>query len=146
MVMNWLKAKRDQLSAEVTKYRNKDFMQAIVAGSAIVAAADGTIASAEKQKMAGFLRNSDELKHFDTNEVIAFFNKITESFEFDAEIGRAEALRTIGRVKGNPDQARLLVRVVCAIGASDGNFDESEKAAVRTICNELGLNPQDFDL
>jgi tellurite resistance protein TerB len=39
-----------------------------------------------------------------------------------------------------------MVRVCCAVGASDGNFDESEKAAVRNICAELGLNPKDFDL
>jgi len=40
----------------------------------------------------------------------------------------------------------LMVRVCCAIGAADGNFDENEKTAVRNICAELGLNPKDFDL
>jgi hypothetical protein len=35
--------------------------------------------------------------------------------------------------------------VVCAIGASDGDFDDKEKAAWRLICLELGLNPADFE-
>jgi tellurite resistance protein TerB len=36
--------------------------------------------------------------------------------------------------------------VVCAIGSSDGNFDNKEKAVARLICLELGLNPADFEL
>ena len=44
------------------------------------------------------------------------------------------------------DASRLLVRVCIAIGASDGNFDQSERAVCHTICNELGLNPADFEL
>jgi tellurite resistance protein TerB len=39
-----------------------------------------------------------------------------------------------------------MVRVCCAIGAADGNFDNDEKAVVSKICTELGLNPKDFDL
>ena len=39
-----------------------------------------------------------------------------------------------------------MVRVCCAIGAADGNFDDDEKAVVRKICAELNLNPKDFDL
>jgi len=113
---------------------------------ALVAAADGTISSEEKQKMAGFIRNSDELKHFAMPDVIVYFEKVVGNFDFDAAIGKAEALKLIGRLRGNPEQARVMVRVACAIGASDGNFDQKERAVVREICVELGLNPSDFDL
>ena len=149
-MLNWLKDKgteaRTRLTAEVSKFKNKTFMEATVAACAMVAAADGTVSSDEKQKMAGFIRNSDELKHFSMTEVIAFFEKVVGNFDFDAEIGRAEALKVIGRLRGNEEQARVMVRVACAIGASDGSFDEGEKAVVRTVCKELGLNPSDFDL
>ena len=96
--------------------------------------------------MMGFLQNSAELKHFETAEVIAFFDKVTASFDFDLAIGKAEALKTIGKLRGKEDQARLMIRVACAIGASDGNFDASEKAVIREICRDLGLDPADFDL
>jgi tellurite resistance protein TerB len=149
-MLNWLKDKgleaRGRLTAEVSKFRNRSFMEAVVAACAMVAAADGTVSSDEKQKMAGFIRNSDELKHFSMPEVIAYFEKVIGNFEFDAEIGRAEALKVIGRLRGNEEQARIMVRVACAIGASDGNFDDDERAVVRSICVELGLKPADFDL
>ncbi len=149
-MLNWLKDKgneaRTRLTSEVSKFRNRTFMEATIASCALVAAADGNISSEEKQKMAGFIRNSEELKHFDTAEVITFFEKVVANFEFDAEIGKAEALKLVGRLKGKDEQARIMVRVACAIGASDGNFDEKEQNVVRKICVELGLAPTEFDL
>lgn len=149
-MLSWIKEKgneaRARLNAEVSKFRNKTFMEATVAACALVAAADGTISSEEKQKMAGFIRNSDELKHFATPDVIAYFEKVVGHFDFDAEIGRAEALKVIGRLRGNEEQARVMVRVACVIGASDGNFDAKERTVVRNICVELALNPSDFEL
>jgi tellurite resistance protein TerB len=97
-------------------------------------------------KMTGFINNSPELKVFSLKDVIKVFNDACGKFEFDFQIGQAEALKTIGKIKGKDGAARLLVRVACAIGASDGNFDGKEKAACRLICMELGLNPTDFEL
>lgn len=149
-MLNWLKDKgneaRTRLTAEVSKFKNRTFMEATVAACAMVAAADGTISAEEKQKMAGFIRNSDELKHFSMTDVIAFFEKVVGNFDFDADIGKAEALKVIGRLRGNEEQARVMVRVACAIGASDGDFDPNERSVVRDICKELGLDPSDFDL
>jgi tellurite resistance protein TerB len=149
-MMNWLKentaSTRAKLAAEVSKFKNKAFMEAVVSGCALVAAADGSIDSSEKQKMAGFMERSDELKHFDMRKVIEVFNKTAGDFEFDHAIGKASALKTIGKIKGNEEQSRLLVRIVCAIGAADGDFDADEQAVVREIARELGLNPADFDL
>jgi tellurite resistance protein TerB len=149
-MLNWLKENtanaRARLRDEVTKYKNRDFMEAVVAGCAIVAAADGTVSSAEKQKMIGYMRNSEELRVFDIEAVIKSFGSYVDKFEFDAEIGRGEALRAISRIRGKTGADRLLVRVCCAIGAADGTFDANEKAAVTLICLELGLDPKDFDL
>lgn len=149
-MLNWLKtnamAARDTLATEMTKFKNADFMEACVAGCALVAAADGEISSAEKMKMTGFIQNSKELKVFDLNKVISSFNGYCEKFSFDEQIGRAEALKTVAKVRTKPDAARMLVRICIAIGSSDGNFDESERSVCRMICNELGLAPADFDL
>lgn len=150
MVMDWLKqntaAAREKMTAEVSKFKNRAFMEAVVSGCALVAAADGSIDASEKQKMAGFIERADELKHFDMRQVIEVFQKAAGDFEFDHEIGKATALKTIGKIKGNEEQARLLVRIVCAIGAADGDFDADERTVVGEIARELGLNPSDFDL
>jgi tellurite resistance protein TerB len=96
--------------------------------------------------MVSFIQTSDELKVFKLEDVIAFFNQVTSKFDFDADIGKVEALKIVGRIRNNQAAARTMVRVCCVIGASDGNFDESEKAVVRTICAELGLAASEFGL
>lgn len=149
-MLNWLKQNAEQarskLTAEASKFKNRAFMEAVVNGCALVAAADGNIDASEKQKMAGFIERASELQHFEMRQVIEVFQKAANDFEFDHGIGKASALKVIGKVKGNDEQSRLLVRVVCAIGAADGDFDAQEKAMVAEIVRELGLNAADFDL
>ena len=150
MALEWLKQRYSEVAAnlktEVSKFKNKSFLEAVVAGCALVAHADGVVKPEEKQKMMGFLRNSEVLSVFDVQEVIAIFDKYSKQFEFDHQIGQASALQVVGKLKGKDAEARLMVRVCCAIGAADGNFDAQEKAVVSKICAELGLNPKDFDL
>jgi len=145
-IMDWLKNQSTSLQNEVKRFKNRSFMEAAVAGCAMVAAADGVIRPEEKQKMAGFIQRNDALKVFDMNDVIKTFDKFTQGFEFDAQIGKGEALKAIGKVRKNSEEARLLVRVCCAIGAADGDFDPDEKKVVRQICRELDLDPADFEL
>ena len=149
-MLSWLKTNvesaRQSLAAEASKFKNRDFMEAVVAGCAMMAHADGSVSAEEKQKMMGFIDRADELKHFDNRDIIKMFNASIEDFEFDAAIGKGNALRTIGKIKKNGEQARLLIRVVCAIGAADGDFDENERTMAREICVDLGLAPGDFDL
>ena len=149
-MLEWIKDKASQarqgLMDEVSKFKNREFLEATVAGCALVAAADGNISSDEKKKMLGFIQTSDELKVFKVEDVIATFNQITSKFEFDADIGKIEAMKTVGRLKSNAAAARTMVRVCCVIGASDGAFDANEMAVVRAICGELGLAPSEFGL
>lgn len=143
---SWLQNTKQGLTDQVKKFKNKDLMDAIVAGCAIVAAADGSIDASEKQKMAGYMGRSEELKVFDMSDVIARFNHYVSNYEFDAMIGKQEALKTIGKFRSKPDVGRVIVGVCSAVGAADGDFDEKEKAVVREICSALGLNPGEFSL
>ena len=144
-----LKSKATQiqasLSQEVARFNNKNLMEGVLAGCALVAAADGNISREEKEKMLGFVRNSEALKHFDQNMVVDAFQKHIGKIEFDFTLGKIEALKVISKIK-KPDEARLLVRVCCAIGSSDGDFDSQERGVVREICQDLGLNPAEFDV
>jgi tellurite resistance protein TerB len=144
--MDWLKSQTTNLQNEVKRFQSRNFMEATVAGCALVAAADGVIKPEEKQKMAGFIQRNDALKVFDMSKVIQAFEKYAQGLEFDIQIGKGEALKAISKIKKNSDEARLLVRVCCAIGAADGEFDADEKNVVREICRELNLDPNEFGL
>ncbi|TXK84803.1 tellurite resistance TerB family protein [Paenibacillus sp. N3.4] len=143
---SWFSSAKTGLSDQVKKFQNKDFLDAVVAGCAIVAAADGNISHAEKEKMIGYISRSDELKVFDISNVIARFNHFTSNFEFSGMIGKQEALKVIAKFSSKPETGRIIVAVCCAIGAADGDFDDTEKKAVRDICTTLNLNPSEFSL
>jgi len=135
MALEWLKQRYNEVTAnlktEVTKFKNKSFLEAVVAGCALVAHADGVVRPEEKQKMMGFLRNSDVLSVFSVEEVIGIFDKYAKQFEFDHQIGQASALQVVAKLKGKDAEARLMVRVCCAIGAADGNFHRRGRRQLR---------------
>jgi tellurite resistance protein TerB len=141
-----LKSKASELKNDVLKFKNKDFLNAAMAGSALIAMADGSISSEEKQKMVKFIEHNDALSVFTTKDVIAAFQDFVGQIEFDQDIGTAAAYQAIAKMKSNAEAARLLIRMIISIGASDGNFDADEKRIATKIAKELALNPAEFDL
>jgi tellurite resistance protein TerB len=149
-MMDWLRnagqTLRKELDDGVSRFKNRPFMEAVVAGCALVSMADGVIKPEEKRKMHLFLEKSPELRAFKINDVLAFFQEVVGHFDFDFEIGKTEALKIIRKIKDNPEAAAIAVRVCCVIGASDGDFDNEEKAVVAEMCRELNLDPSKFGL
>ncbi len=134
------------LVSNVMKFKNKKFMEGTVAVCAIVSFASGGASSEEKMKMIGFIKQSKELNVFAIEEVIAFFNKLSESFNFDLDIGKGEAMRYVANLKDNPESAQLAVQVGLAIAKSDGEFDDNEKQAMIDICKILEINTDTISL
>lgn len=141
-----LKTKAGELKTEALKFKNKDFLNAAMSGAALISMADGSVSSEEKQKMIKFIESNDALSVFTTSDVIKSFQDAVNQLEFDKDIGEAKAYQALGKMKNNKDAARLLVRMIIAVAASDGNFDENEKVVARKIARELGVEPSEFEL
>ena len=141
-----LKSKASELKTEALKYKNKEFLNAAMAGSALIALADGSITSSEKQKMIRFIESNDALSIFTTSDVINAFQEFVSQLEFDRDIGEAKAYQAIGKMKSNTEAARLLVRMIISIASSDDVFDFAEKKIAVKIAKELGVDPAEFEL
>lgn len=144
--LSQLKTKANELKTEALKFKNKDFLNAAMAGSALIAMADGSISSTEKQKMIKFIESNDALSIFTTSDVIKAFQDFVGQLEFDKDIGEAKAYQAIGKMKSNTEASRLLVRMIISIASSDGLFDDDEKKIAVKIAKELGINPSEFEL
>ena len=136
---------RDKLALEVGRFRNKTFLDSVVAAAVVIGASDGSISSEEKKKLFEYVQISEELKCFSPEEVAASFKAVADMYDFDPGIGKAEAMKKVGKLRGKDDQARLVVRVAILIAMSDGVFEENEKKAVRELCAELHVPASDFD-
>ncbi|WHY88287.1 TerD family protein [Neobacillus novalis] len=140
----WANNQKRKAQDVFNRYKSQDVLEAVVAGCALVAMADGYLDASERQKMMEFVHQSEELRVFDTNKVIQKFNLFVSRIENDRMMGRAEAFRALGKIRTKPEIARLVARYCIAIGYADGNFDNNEKQMVADICHELGLNPAEF--
>ncbi|MDT8406023.1 MAG: tellurite resistance TerB family protein [Methylococcales bacterium] len=141
-----LKSKASELKTEALKFKNKDFLNATMAGSALIAMADGVILPEEKQKMIKFIENHDALSIFTTTDVVNAFQTYVNQLQFDKDIGEAKAFEALNKMEKNSAAARLIVRMVISIAGSDGDFDDHEKKMAIHIANELGLDPAEFEL
>lgn len=145
--LNSLKSFTSKASSEVAdqfnRIKNKDVMEAVVAGCTLVAYADGNVSPEEKQKMIGFLQHTECLKMFKTDAVIETFGKFSRKFEFDKDIGKSEVLNALAKVT-KEEEKKLVVRACIIIANSDGNFDNSEKDTIRQICQVFKLNASEF--
>ncbi|MCX4029018.1 tellurite resistance TerB family protein [Endozoicomonas sp. SM1973] len=144
--LNSLKEKANELKDDVMKFKNKNFLNAATGGAALIALADGSIDAEEKQKMVKFIENNEALKVFKTTEVVSTFSDHVQNLEFDKDIGESKAFEALNRLKGNEVACRTVMRLIIAIAAADGDFDNDEKAVAKKIAVELGLNPADFEL
>ena len=141
-----LKSKAGELKTDALKDKNKDFLNAAMAGCALISMADGSVSSEEKQKMIKFIEHDDALSIFSTNDVIKAFQDHIGQLEFDKDIGEAKAYQALHKMKSNAEAARLLVRMIIAVAAADSDFDVKEQIVAGRIIRELGMSPAEFDL
>jgi tellurite resistance protein TerB len=141
-----LKQKASDLKTEVLKFKNKDFMNAAISGSVLIAMADGQISSEEKQKMMRFIENYEALSVFPSKDLIESFQGTVAQIEFDKDLGEAKAYEAIRKMKGKDEAGRLIMRLIIAIAGADGRFDDNEKQVARRIAGEIGLDAAEFEL
>lgn len=148
--LDWIKAQSEAASsaikAEISRFNNRKFMQGAVAIGVAIAAADGTIDQNEKRKLYGVFQTLEALKAFKWDVVQPLFDELKSKYDFDPEIGLAEAMKYVGALRADQAAARQLIRIGIMVGGADGTFDDREKDVVRKACRELGLSPADFDL
>uniref|UniRef100_A0A6M3IYU9 Putative tellurite resistance proteib n=1 Tax=viral metagenome TaxID=1070528 RepID=A0A6M3IYU9_9ZZZZ len=130
---------------ELKTMANKDLLEGVMAASVWVASANGEFKTEEKQKLLGYIGRSAELKVFKRKDVLDSFQRFASEFEFDQGIAEEKVKSAIMKIK-DENQARMLVRLCCAIGSADGDFDKSEKDVVKKICSILRLSPNNFGL
>ncbi|AMY25324.1 tellurite resistance TerB family protein [Rhodococcus fascians] len=135
-----------QLQTKTSQFKNKEFANGSMAMCALIAAADGTIDPAERQKTAALIAGNEALRVFESDELRQKFDWYCDKLQGDFDFGKVEATATIGKLKSKPDQARAVIQIGIIIGGADGHFDDHEKAAVRNACFAVGIDPAEFEL
>ncbi len=125
-----------------SKIKDKNTFRRVVYASFLIARADGNFDSDEKKALGkSFAIRFPQFKLTDILNVLGDANK---KIDFNEDFGIREIMEDIGKASG--DDAALIVRTACYIGATDGDFDDDEKKVAKSICVAMGLSPSTYGL
>ncbi|WP_329135023.1 TerB family tellurite resistance protein [Streptomyces sp. NBC_01476] len=135
-----------QLNAKKNDLKSGAFRDASMAMCALVAAADGSVDPAERQRVATLIGTNEVLQNFPALDLQRRFEDYLGKLTADFDFGKVAILQEIAKAKKKPTEARAVIQIGIVIGGADGVFDKSEQAVVREACFAVGLDPAEFDL
>ncbi|MEU9359501.1 TerB family tellurite resistance protein [Streptomyces sp. NPDC048301] len=135
-----------QLMAKKNDLKSGAFRDASMAMCALVAAADGSIDSVERQKVAQLIMSNEVLQNFPAEDLQRRFEANCDKLTADFDFGKVSALQEVAKARKKPAEARAVIQIGIVIGGADGDFDKDEQAVVREACFALDLPPHEFDL
>lgn len=139
------KKKANGVKQELAKVENRDLMEAICAGSLLVAYADGDCEEEEIAKMEQVISSLPELKHFggEISETIGRFHGILEA---GFRLGKLKVLKELEDIKASDDDRQLVFNVMLTIAESDGEVEPAEIKVLKEVGQKLGINLREYEL
>lgn len=126
---------------------NKDFLEAILAASALVAAADGEIEESERRKVISIVTNHATLSKLYQSNVIEATAETMFKRAKDAS-GRNQLARELDDIKSRPNAAQMaedVYLVALDIANADGEVEPEEEAVLKKIAARLGIDTSKFE-
>lgn len=126
---------------------NKDFLEAVCAAAALVAAADGDIEESERRKVVSLITNHATLGKLYQQPAIEATADIMFKRAKDSS-GRQQLARELDDIKSRPNGATMAEDVYLLavdIATADGEVEPQEDVVLKKIAARLGVDPAKFD-
>jgi tellurite resistance protein TerB len=140
-----VKAGASEVKAEYAE--NKDFLEAVCAVAALVAAADGDIEEAERRKTISIITNHATLSKLYQSNVVETTAEAMFKRAKDAS-GRNQLARELDDIKSRPNGLQMAedaYLIGLDIANSDGELEPAEEAVLKKIASRLGVDTSKFD-
>ncbi|AYL40215.1 tellurite resistance TerB family protein [Streptomyces fungicidicus] len=135
---------KSQLASAKAELKSGAYRDASMAMCALVAAADGRVDPAERQRVEELIVSNEVLQNFPADQLRKRFNEHVDRLTANFEQGKARALEDIAKAAKKPVEARAVVQTGIVVAGADGSFEPAEQYAVRDACSALGLSPTEF--
>ena len=129
------------------RHRNRPFMRATMAASALVSIADGTVSLGDRTRLDHILDTLEALQTYDPHECVDLFNDFVAAIKDDPRKGRARAMEAVlAETAKQPDSARMLIRVCLALAAVGDRIPMVEQIEIVSLSTRLGIEPESVGL
>jgi tellurite resistance protein len=134
-------------SSEVkAKYQgNKDYLEAVCAAAALIAAADGDIEDAEVKSTIELIKNNDTLSAiYQPRDIEDTMARMLAKAKGMA--GRIALKRELQDIRGDATKAEDVFAMACDVSMSDGEMEPQEVEMLKSIAQVLGLDPKRYGI
>lgn len=122
-----------------------DLLEAVCAGAALVAAADGNIDDSEIEATAKAVMANETLNTaFDARAIEGCIARMIDRAN-GGRVGKVGLYKEIEDVAGNRDDGEIVLLTAMDIADADGNMDADERAVLDKIAAKVGLKLSDYD-
>ncbi|MFE5397848.1 tellurite resistance TerB family protein [Streptomyces sp. NPDC056568] len=135
---------KTQLASVKTELKSGAYRDASMAMCALVAAADGQVEPAERQRVEELIVSNEVLQNFPADQLRQRFNQHVDRLVANFELGKSEALQVIAKAAKKPAEARAVIQTGMVVAGADGVFEPSEQYVIREACTALGVSPAEF--
>jgi len=130
---------RETLRNSLSRIRNRQFLDATMAATALVATADGEVTFSELSALDTVLESIQDLQIYDPHIAVDKYKDFADAIADDPERGRRNAIATVHKVASDADAAELVIRVAVAISKADGELSRQEAKSISDLCETLGV-------
>lgn len=130
---------RETLRNSLSRIRNRQFLDATMAATALVATADGEVTFSELSALDTVLETVQDLQIYDPHIAVDIYRDFADAIAENADAGRRSAMAAVGKIGRDHEAAELVIRVAVAISKADGELSPLEARAISDICATLGV-------
>ncbi len=135
-------ASTQELKAKYSE--NKDFLEAVCAAVALVAAADGEIEDAEVGAIQRLVKGNDKLSAIYKDHEISEVSTVMLA-QAKTVSGKQQLARQLDDIKGNPQMCEDTYLIAMDIAFADGELEPAEEEILKKIAKRLNVDPSKFD-
>ena len=136
----------DGVQEQLLRYRNRTFLKAAMAASALTAYADGQVTLSERYRIDDILSTLERLKVYDPRKAVQILDEFLYALRESPEEARRVLIGKLERISADREAAELIVKIALSVCESDGVVVSAERAQFAEICDVLGFKVEDFDL
>ena len=136
---------KNMLRSNLNKFSgNKDFLEAVCAGAALVAYADGSCSDEEVAAALTAVSTSPSLTGaFTSTEIERCMNEMLKRAS-SGTVGRVALMREIADIRTKPDMAEVVVCTLIDVASASGDIDAKELKVISAVAGELRIDHRQY--